>query len=120
MPTIELPRSTATNTSASGWVATSARFAATRRDDEEECITVLLVMRPDGFWRELRASPEMLEYIYSEARRRGISIAEMYDVEMQAAKDIAALGITEEFLDYAMQQSNPPQRLASHNEQCPF
>lgn len=66
--------------------------------------------------QEAKDGPEILSatraewsYYDLEARHRGISVVEMYDLEQNAARELAALNITEEFLGHVQCVASPPQ-----------
>lgn len=63
---------------------------------------------------------DLAQYMRYEAASRGVSIAVIHQEEMEAARAIEGLGITEEFLASAAQKSQPPTRHLAGDQECPF
>jgi len=80
--------------------------------------TCVVAVLPSG--RSVLTSEDMLAYLQYEAKRRGVSIEELYDEETEHQRLARGNAFSAEELAKLVASSKPNQRLLEGEEECPF
>ena len=65
-------------------------------------------------------SPDMVAYLQDESKRRGVSIYQVYQEEMEAEERARRGAFTQTELRELFENSQPNARLLEGDEECPF